>query len=289
MFTKNLSLLCVCALAAVCLLANPGVTLATSIITGANLDINGTKTWTDTSNYSGGVFNNTGGDGHLLIQNNPPTGTPVIGYGSLQVGNRAAVTFNQTGGWIEFTGTSGASFGVLADGNPCRWNMSGDAKFTTVQSIYNYAFNTNRHTWPNDSTILSLTDTASVGITGTWLRGSGGGGGTDTQELLLSGAAQFSASSITWSDLSNTGGNHNYISFASGSTAQLTVGNYLLADFTAKVLSGNIVVDGVAQTDFTKFQVTNTHTLSLIPEPGSLSLLGLFGGAFLLRLRRRNK
>ena len=44
--------------------------------------------------------------------------------------------------------------------------------------------------------------------------------------------------------------------------------------------------NGRFNADEARIKSTITGT---IPEPGSLSLLGLFGGAFLLRLRRRNK
>ena len=54
----------------------------------------------------------------------------------------------------------------------------------------------------------------------------------------------------------------NYISFATGSTATFTAGANGSADYQALVATGNIRVDGVVQTDFTKFQVTG-NTLSL--------------------------
>jgi hypothetical protein len=74
--------------------------------------------------------------------------------------------------------------------------------------------------------------------------------------LLLSGAASFTTASLTFNA---TGGDANYISFATGSTATLTVtGTH---DYAALVTNGNIRVDGVAAT-MSQFQVVG-NTLSL--------------------------
>jgi len=66
-------------------------------------------------------------------------------------------------------------------------------------------------------------------------------------------------------------GVNQYISFATGSTATLTVTSKVLSDYQAYVAAGNIRVDGVAQSDFGKFQVTGTggHTLSLATGAGA--------------------
>ena len=80
--------------------------------------------------------------------------------------------------------------------------------------------------------------------------------------LLLSGAATFSATSFAFNNTGTTAANKNYISFATGSTATFTASNKELADYQALVANGNIRVDGVVQSDFSKFQVAG-HTLSL--------------------------
>ncbi|MEI6607870.1 MAG: MBG domain-containing protein, partial [Verrucomicrobiota bacterium] len=97
--------------------------------------------------------------------------------------------------------------------------------------------------------------------------------------LLLSGAATFTCTNLAFNNTGTTAGNMNYISFATGSTVTFTAGNKVLADYQALVAAGNIRVDGVVQTDFSKFQVTGTggHTLSLAPTGPTITAGALSG------------
>ncbi|MCX6872809.1 MAG: hypothetical protein NTW21_03230 [Verrucomicrobia bacterium] len=219
------------AFAALCLFALPGVSRADSV---GGMTVIGTEAWTSTS---GGT-----GDGLRTV-----TGQMTVGWGGSGPG-----TLNQTAGTID---TSGASWGtIIAQGGGASgstWNMSGSAIYlgngTTGGNSGILLGNSAHATW-------TLTDSASASVTG--LIFSNGGNGY-ANHLLLSGAATFSATSLT----GLTGANQ-YISFATGSTATFTAGNKTLSDYQALVAAGNIRVDEVKQTDFSKFQVVG-HTLSL--------------------------
>ncbi|MCX6876323.1 MAG: hypothetical protein NTW21_21320 [Verrucomicrobia bacterium] len=163
-------------------------------------------------------------------------------------GSYGAGTLNQTGGTI--TLQPGGSIGN--GGYAGIYNMSGNACLisTTMSSGGNGT--------------MTLTDNASAILSGALNFGSPGA-------LFLSGAATFSAASLSGFNAAN-----EYISFASGSTATLTVANKVLADYQTMVTSGYIRVDGVAQSDFSRFQVTGS-TLSLIREPAYILSFGLPG------------
>ena len=86
--------------------------------------------------------------------------------------------------------------------------------------------------------------------------------------LLLSGHASINATDLIKFNPAD------YVSFASGSTATLTVASESLSSYQTLVSGGYIRVNGVTQSDFSKFQVAG-DTLSLAtPEPGTLVLLG---------------
>ncbi|MCX6872766.1 MAG: hypothetical protein NTW21_03015 [Verrucomicrobia bacterium] len=108
----------------------------------------------------------------------------------------------------------------------------------------------------------SLADTASATI-GTLAFGQASQA-AGCRYLLFSGAATFNATTLSFNNTGTTSGNMNTISFATGSTATFTAGDKVLADYQVLVTAGKIRVDGVAQSDFSKFQVTETHTLSLV-------------------------
>ncbi|MCX6995584.1 MAG: PEP-CTERM sorting domain-containing protein, partial [Kiritimatiellaeota bacterium] len=81
---------------------------------------------------------------------------------------------------------------------------------------------------------------------------------------------------------------NGYFTFASGSAATLTITGKNLAYYTDLVSganAGKIRVGGAVQSDFNNFQVTG-NTLSVIPEPGTLHLLGIAGLGLLIRRRR---
>ena len=188
---------------------------------------NQTQTWTSTS----------GGDGKGLrtvtVQLCPGYSTPG--------------TLNQEAGIITVANPTWETIiGQYANGT---YHMSGSASLVqTVKAVW--LGNNANGTW-------TLTDHANASIAAL---NFGNGGDGNANHLLLSGYATFSAT-----DLLSLAGADEYISFASGSMATLTVANKTLADYQAWVSGGFIRVDGAKQSDFSKFQVTGTggHTLSL--------------------------
>ena len=169
-------------------------------------------------------------------------------------------TLNQTDGTITGSG-SGLLIGqVLFDGVTATYNMSGAARYNSGTGgvlFGNALSSTAVATW-------SLTDTASVTIGELDFGQASQAAGS--RYVLLSGAASFNATSLAFNNTGTSEGDMNYISFASGSTATFTANNQVLSNYQALVTSGKIRVDGVVQSDFSKFKVTGTggHTLSLI-------------------------
>jgi hypothetical protein len=209
----------------------------------------GTKTWTSTSWYDGTTttFHDTGGNGMIGV-----TGQFTVGFGGGNPG-----TLNQTGGTITCLSTSdGTIMGQVASGT---YNMSGYA--TYIDNVGPYTIFGN-FTGGGDVATWSLSDHASVTIGSQGLSIGWPGGTAGSRHLLLSGAASFTTASLTFNA---TGGDANYISFATGSTATLTVTDVLPenapAYYEALVTDGSIRVDGVAAT-MSQFQVTG-NTLSL--------------------------
>jgi hypothetical protein len=209
----------------------------------------GTKTWTSTSWYDGTTtFHDTGGNGMIGV-----TGQLTVGFGGGNPG-----TLNQTGGTITCLSTSeGTIMGQVASGT---YNMSGYA--TYIDNVGPYTIFGN-FTGGGDVATWSLSDHASVTIGSQGLSIGWPGGTAGSRHLLLSGAASFTTASLTFNA---TGGDANYISFATGSTATLTVTAVLPenapAYYEALVTNGSIRVDGELQTDFSAFQVVG-NTLSL--------------------------
>ena len=233
------------ALAALWLVALPGVSRASSLFNGYGITAT-TATWTGTSSCTGTTFSDTGGDGVLYMA----AGRCIrAGYGGSAPG-----TLNQAGGRISALNPT-YECGV-GDGVTGYWNMSGSAVFeTSVKDFWLGNQGSGSGTW-------SLTDSASATVAALYFKG-----GTNNNRILLSGAATLSAT-----DLVDLTGVNEYISFASGCAATLTVANKSLSDFTTLVSGGFIRVDGVKQTDFSKFQVVG-HSLSLFtggPTPPHL-------------------
>ena len=226
------------------LFALPGVSRADTVPTWT---ITSDTTWTSTS---GGT-----GDGLLTV-----TDWGHIGYGAV---------LNQTGGKIDL---SNSQYGIIiGQTQPATYNMSGNAILLSNHVLLGNGLSS------SDVATWSLTDTASVVISpcpsqnqpgDLWF--GQGNQAAGTRHLLLSGAASFTVTSLSFNNTGTTAGNMNTISFATGSTATFTAGNKVLADYQALVTAGNIRVDGVQQTNFSKFQVTGTggHTLSLVPLAG---------------------
>ena len=213
----------------------------------AGWHVTGTKTWTGTSWYDGTTFHDTGGNGMIGV-----TGQFTVGFGGGNPG-----TLNQTGGTITCLSTSdGTIMGQVASGT---YNMSGYA--TYIDNVGPYTIFGN-FTGGGDVATWSLSDHASVTIGSQGLSIGWPGGTAGSRHLLLSGAASFTTASLTFIA---TGGDANYISFATGSTATLTVTAVLPenapAYYEALVTNGSIRVDGVAAT-MSQFQVTG-NTLSL--------------------------
>ena len=171
---------------------------------------------------------------------------------------------DQTAGTI--TTTNGVSIGFNF-GDPhdsSAYVMSGNAVYTDSGTAPSWIGR--MRSTPGTTYTWSLTDSASATV------GSLAFSVTDSY-LLLSGAAAFTATSLTFFDSSD------YISFASGSAATLTVSGLLQADYEALVTDGNIRVDGVVQTDFSAFQVTgNTLSLAVTGTETSTTTL-IYSGA----------
>ena len=200
--------------------------------------INGiTQTWTSTSWYDGTTFHDTGGNGMIAVRRQL-----MVGAGG------GASGLNQTGGTINATGaTDGAIIGQVANGT---YSMSGNASYTQTDRAVIFG-NAASATW-------TLTGTASVAI-GELDFGQASQSGR-SRHLLLSGAASFNTTSLVFNNTDD-----DYISFATGSTATLTVTAVLPenapAYYEALVTNGSIRVDGV-QAAMSQFQVVD-NILSL--------------------------
>jgi len=172
--------------------------------------------------------------------------------------NSAAAILNQTGGSITITGDWG-NFGIGE--NPGGWgvyNMSGNATLsaTTLNGANGaYSFSIQGY----NGSKLTMTDNAVANI-GSLTFGSYGGWGH--VELSGTGNASLTVGKIGNNDNGYTFGS-GYITFASGSTATLTITGKGLADYEAHVAAGNIRIDG-ATTDISKFLLSGS-TLSLAP------------------------
>ena len=225
-------------------------------VSRADVYIDGTRNWDGiTSPYT----TNGGGSGDLGP--NPAVGGKLgIGTGSAEWGVPEWLgqgILNQTAGTVTTGSGMWIGFNWAATGSSA-YHMSGTAVFSDAANPSEVGRNLNgpysgqTYTW-------SLADSASATVGSLAL-------GLPDSYLLLSGAATFTAASLSFYDSTD------YISFATGSTATLTVARENLASFTALVTAGNIRVDGVVQTDFSKFQVSG-HTLSLstgAPTPPQL-------------------
>jgi len=183
--------------------------------------------------------------------------------------NSAGAILNQTGGSITITGQYG-NFGIGE--NPNGWgvyNMSGDAAFSATSlngasSVYTFSIQ------GYNGSKMTMTDNAVANI-GSLTFGSYGGWG----HVELSGNASLTAGKIGYAGNYTFGS--GYITFATGSTATLTITGKGAADYQAYVAAGNIRIDGATAT-FSQFQVSSDgKTLSLAAGGGN-SYAGWAGG-----------
>ena len=169
--------------------------------------------------------------------------------------NSAGAILNQTGGSITITGQYG-NFGIGE--NPNGWgiyNMSGDAAFSATSlngASSAYTFSIQGY----NGSKMTMTDNAVANI-GSLTFGSYGGWG----HVELSGNASLTAGKIGYAGNYTFGS--GYITFASGSTATLTITGKGAPDYQAYVAAGNIRIDGATAT-FSQFQMSGDgKTLSL--------------------------
>jgi hypothetical protein len=151
---------------------------------------------------------------------------------------------NQTAGTL----TATAQTPIIGQGATvdCAYNMSGSAIFNSGSQELRVG---NSDAGGSGGRTWSLTDSAqaTIGLLRFHQANS---------TLLLNGGTSVSTSDLNIETWSNT-----YISFATGSTATLTVSNKVLADYQAYVTAGKIRVDGEPAA-MSQFQVAG-HTLSL--------------------------
>ncbi len=179
-------------------------------------------------------------------------------------------TLNHTAGTLTKTSPWGVCLG-FGNSNGT-YNMSGDATLAATATTYNTNLDGN--------SIWTLTDNAKVDISNSHLNFTTSG--TGASYIRLSGSAQFDARKLTISSA------NDYITFDSGCLATLTISDKVESDYQSLVSSGYVRIDGVTQSDFSKFQVSD-HTLSLaVPEP-STTILALTGIAGLLAYAWRKR
>ena len=187
----------------------------------------GPETLTDWYNWSGTQW---------LDHDRTVTRFIAIGYGN-------PATLNHTAGTLYHSYTE--DWFVIGNNVAGAYNMSGNA-------AVNAADGTERFRLGNEGGqgSMTMTDNATATV------GSLEFGGFKADTLLLSGNAAVNAAGL---DISHVA---DYISFASGCAATLTVTGKVQADYEAWVSAGLIRVDGEKQADFGKFRVAG-NTLSL--------------------------
>lgn len=243
MKSKSSSLFNAVVVSALCLLVVTGVSRADTL--GA-WNLFGANNWTSTS---GGT-----GDGVRSVTS--------MGFGVNLYGG--SISLLQTGGAI--TNSGNISFGPQCHNTVISYSMSQNASYAGVTAMFNNNTANGISTW-------SLTDNATVSLTGDMDINNYNGDG-NLGHILLSGAARFSAASLSHPRA------NSYVSFASGSTAGLTIGTSNQTYYAGLVTNANgyIRVDGMKQTDFSLFQVAGS-TLSLIPEAMKLVITSVNGGS----------
>lgn len=206
---------------------------------------------------------------HVSVENELWTsksgaGDGLLGFGELMIFSGA--TFDQTGGRLGSVANWGAPSVSIGWSTGGTYKMSGTAVFATTADVL-----LGRDKGGSQVADWSLTDTASATLGGALDFCAGA-----ANHLYLDGAATFQAGALRGLDADG-----EYISFACGATASqatLTIGTQNQAYYEDLVAKGYIRVNGVKQTNFSKFQVKGS-TLSLVPLSIKLAITSVNGGS----------
>lgn len=207
----------------------------------------------------------SGSDGQLVIGNGVDNGNTGSGSGS-----KGAGTLTQTGGTLTVSATSGwpTILGHCAAGT---YTLSGSAAFNSLAGVGSSGdfFLGNRNSiFGTGSATLNIGDNATFN-TGTLIFGESTDSVRPTGIVNLSGHAVLNASGI-----GGPLGTGDYISFASGSQASLTVADRDLASFESLASGGYLRVDGAVVSSFESAFQLSGHTVTLAtPEPSALAIL----------------
>ncbi len=206
---------------------------------------------------------------HVKVEDEKWTPTSGTGDGKLGFGEFmifSGTTFHQTGGKLESDNTWGAPVASIGWSTGGSYRMSGAAIFQTSTDVL-----LGRDKSGHQVADWSLTDTASATLGGALDFCAGA-----ANHLYLDGAATFQAGALRGLDADG-----EYISFACGATASqstLTIGTQNQTYYEDLVAKGYIRVNGVKQTNFSKFQVKGS-TLSLVPLSIKLAITSVNGGS----------
>jgi hypothetical protein len=191
------------------------------------------------------------------------TGDGLLGFGEFMI--FAGATFEQRGGTLGSVTNWGAPRASIGWSTGGTYKMSGSAAFAITTDVL-----LGRDKGGSKVADWSLTDTASATLGGALDFCAGA-----ANHLLLSGSATFKAGSLRGLDCDG-----EYISFASGATASLatlTIETQNQAYYEDLVAKGYIRVNGVKQTNFSRFRVKGS-TLSLAPLSMKLAITSINGG-----------
>ena len=206
---------------------------------------------------------------HVSVENESWTsksgaGDGLLGFGEFMI--FSGTTFDQTGGRLGSVANWGAPSVSIGWSTGGIYKMSRTAVFATTADVL-----LGRDKGGSQVADWSLTDTASATLGGALDFCAGA-----ANHLYLDGAATFQAGALRGLDADG-----EYISFGCGATASqstLTIGTQNQAYYEDLVAKGYIRVNGVKQTNFSKFQVKGS-TLSLVPLSIKLAITSVNGGS----------